>query len=138
MEIKQFIFQSYWFCGLQVSFYIFGVLALYGKTLEGWIAFGIRCTRFWNYVELFWNSLDNAPSSIVFYLEINVEVEVGVHDIRSQFTPRKPPTWRTKYLSSSDTLSSSDWVAVRGGCWANHVERMSANRLPKIVNNNKE
>ena len=43
-------------------------------------------TRLWNYVELFWNSLDNAPTSIVFYLE--VEVEVGVHDIGSRFTPR--------------------------------------------------
>ena len=39
-------------------------------------------------MELFWNSLENAPSSIVFYLEIKVEVEVGVHDIRSRFTPR--------------------------------------------------
>ena len=45
-------------------------------------------TRLWNYVQLFWNSLDNAPSSIVFYLEMKVEVEVGVHDIRSWFTPR--------------------------------------------------
>ena len=44
--------------------------------------------RLWNYVELFWNSLDNAPSSIVFYLEMKDEVEVGVHDIRSRFTPR--------------------------------------------------
>ena len=39
-------------------------------------------------MELFWNSLDNAPSSIVFYLEMKVEVEVGVHDIRSWFAPR--------------------------------------------------
>ena len=39
-------------------------------------------------MELFWNSLDNAPSSIVFYLEMKVEVEVGVHDIKSRFTPR--------------------------------------------------
>ena len=55
---------------------------------EGWTAIGIRCTRLWNYVELFWNSLDNAPSSIVFYLEMKVEVEVGVHDIiRSWFIP---------------------------------------------------
>ena len=30
-------------------------------------------------MELFWNSLDNAPLSIVFYLEMKVEVEVGVH-----------------------------------------------------------
>ena len=44
--------------------------------------------RIWNYVEFFWNSLDNAPSSIVFYLEMKVEVEVGVHDIRPRFTPR--------------------------------------------------
>ena len=44
--------------------------------------------RLWNQVELFWNLLDNAPSSIVFYLEMKVEVEVGVHDIRSRFTPR--------------------------------------------------
>ena len=51
-------------------------------------AIGIRCTPLWNYVELFWNSLDNAPSSIVFYSEMKVEVEVGVHDIRSWFTPR--------------------------------------------------
>ena len=41
-----------------------------------------------NYVELFWNSLDNAPSSIVFDLEMKVELEVGVHDIKSWFTPR--------------------------------------------------
>ena len=27
-------------------------------------------------LELFWNSLNNAPSSIVFYLEMKVEVEV--------------------------------------------------------------
>ena len=44
--------------------------------------------RLWNYVELFWNSLKNAPSSIVFYLETNVEVEVGVLDTRSRFIPR--------------------------------------------------
>ena len=55
---------------------------------EGWTAIGIRCTHLWNYVELFWKSLDNAPSSIVFYLEMKGEVEVGVHDIRSWFTPR--------------------------------------------------
>ena len=48
--------------------------------------FGIMCTLLWNYVELFWNSLDNIPSSIVFYLEM--KVEVGLHDIRSRFTPR--------------------------------------------------
>ena len=41
--------------------------------------------RLWNYVELFWNSLDNAPSFIVF---LEMKVEVGVHDIRSRFTPR--------------------------------------------------
>ena len=40
----------------------------------------------WNYVELFWNSLDNA--SIVFYSEMKVELEVGVLDFRSRFTPR--------------------------------------------------
>ena len=32
--------------------------------------------------------LDNAPSSIVFDLEMKVEVGVGVHDIRPWFTPR--------------------------------------------------
>ena len=37
--------------------------------------------RLWNSVELFWNSLDNAPSSIFFYLEMKVEVEVGVHEL---------------------------------------------------------
>ena len=55
---------------------------------EGWTAIGIGWTCLWNYVKLFWNSLDNAPSSIVSYLEMKVEVEVGVHDIRSRFTPR--------------------------------------------------
>ena len=45
--------------------------------------------RLWNYVKLFWNSLHNAPSSIVLYLEMKVEVEVGVHDIRSRVTPRE-------------------------------------------------
>ena len=30
-------------------------------------------------MELFWNSLNNAPSYIVFYLEM----KIGVHDIRS-------------------------------------------------------
>ena len=54
---------------------------------ERWTATGIRCTSRWNYVELFWNSLDNAPLSIVFYLKMKVDVEVGVHDIRSRFTP---------------------------------------------------
>ena len=33
--------------------------------------------RLLNYVELFWNSLDNTPSSIVFYLEMKMEVEVA-------------------------------------------------------------
>ena len=55
---------------------------------EGWTAIGIRCTRLWNYVELFWNSLSNARFSIVFYLEMKVEEEVGVQVIRSRFTPR--------------------------------------------------
>ena len=45
--------------------------------LEGWTGIGIRCTRLRNYVELFWNALDNAPSYIVFYLEMEVD------DIRS-------------------------------------------------------
>ena len=52
---------------------------------EGWTAIGIRCTLS---LELLYNSLDNGPSSIVFYLEMKVEVEVGVLDIRSHFTPR--------------------------------------------------
>ena len=43
-------------------------------------------------MELFWYSLDIAPLSIVFYLEIKVEVEVGVHDIRSRFTLRQKLT----------------------------------------------
>ena len=42
--------------------------------------------RLWNYVDLFWNSLINTLSSIVFYLAM--KVEVGVHDIRSRTTPR--------------------------------------------------
>ena len=42
--------------------------------------------RLWNYVELLWNSLDNDPLPIV--LEMKVEVEVVVHDIKSRFTPR--------------------------------------------------
>ena len=70
--------------------------------------------RFWNFVELFWNSLDNAPSTIVFYLEMKVEVEVGVHDIRSRFTPRvilierafrkELPILYKKYLVTSTIL----------------------------------
>ena len=52
--------------------------------------------RLWNYVELFWNSLDNTPSSIAFYLEMKVEVEVGVRDIKSRFTPRGQPSPQTK------------------------------------------
>ena len=32
--------------------------------------------------------IDNAHSSIDFYLEMKAEVEVGVHDIKSRFTPR--------------------------------------------------
>ena len=47
--------------------------------------------RLWNYVELLWISLDNAPLSIVIYLELKVEVEVGVHDIWSRFTPQFNP-----------------------------------------------
>ena len=43
-------------------------------SVEGWTAIGIRCTRLWN-------SFNNAPSSIVFYLEMKVEVEVGVPDL---------------------------------------------------------
>ena len=38
-------------------------------------------------MELFCNSLDNAPSSIVFYLEIKVEVEVGVYTILGRDSP---------------------------------------------------
>ena len=52
---------------------------------ESRLEFGVHV---FNYVELFWNSLDNGPSSIVFYLEIKVEFEVDVHDIRPRFTPR--------------------------------------------------
>ena len=74
---------------------------------EGWTAIVIRCTRFLNYVELFWNSLDNAPSSIVFYLEMNVEVEVGVHDIRSRFTPRLPSSSRSLRKSRVPDPSST-------------------------------
>ena len=47
---------------------------------EGGNTIGIRCTRLCNYVEFI-----NVPSSIVFYLEM--KGEVGVHDIRSLFTP---------------------------------------------------
>ena len=61
---------------------------------------GVR--RLWNYVELFWNSLDNAPSSIVFYLEKKVEVEVGEHDIRSRFTPRTSIRSFTLKISQKD------------------------------------
>ena len=57
---------------------------------------------------LFWNSLDNAPSSIDFYLEIKVEVG---HDIRSRFPPRrnliegdKKKVLNKKYLTSKNAL----------------------------------
>ena len=45
---------------LELGVHVFGIM---------WYYFGIR-------------------SSIVFYLEMKVEVQVGVHDIRSRFTPR--------------------------------------------------
>ena len=51
----------------------------------------LRVHVFVNYVELFWNSLDNL---FVFYLEIKVEVEVGVHEIRTWFTPSLRPSSR--------------------------------------------
>ena len=63
----------------------FGPWSIY--VYEGWTGIGIRCTLLWDYVELFWNSLDNASSSIVFYLEMKVEAELGVQDIRSRFIP---------------------------------------------------
>ena len=31
----------------------------------------------------------------------------------------------------------ADWVGVRRKCWADHVEKMPANRLPKIVRDNR-
>ena len=34
---------------------------------------------------IMWNYFGIYPSSIVFYLEMKVKVEVGIHDIRSQF-----------------------------------------------------
>ena len=40
-----------------------------------------------DYVELFWNSLDNAPSSIVFYLEMKVVVEVDMYTILGRSSP---------------------------------------------------
>ena len=60
--------------------------------LEGWTAIGIRYTPSLKLcgiiLETFRNSLDNALSSIVFYVEMKVEVDVGVHDIGSRITPR--------------------------------------------------
>ena len=60
------------------------VIGTNGKTFQRGV------NRDWNEVytvlELFWNSLDNAPLSIVFYVEM--KMEVGVHDIGSRFTPR--------------------------------------------------
>ena len=54
-------------------------------------------------MELVWNSLDNAPSSIVFYLEMKVEAEVGVHDIRSRFTPRLLPSLQVRHFYSGQS-----------------------------------
>ena len=34
-----------------------------------------------------WNSLDNVPSSIVFYLEMKLKLEVGVHTILGRGSP---------------------------------------------------
>ena len=59
------------------------------RHFENFQSFSLRlsnCPGFTASLELFWNSLDNAPSSIVFYLEM--KMEVGVHDIRSRFTTR--------------------------------------------------
>ena len=79
--LKQLLCYKSWHYTFCILIWIF--------SFQGLTAIGIRCTLcLWNYVELFWNSLDNDPSSIVFYLEMKVEVEVGVHNIRSRFTPR--------------------------------------------------
>ena len=58
--------------------------SVFKKRGEPQLELGVH--RLWNYVELFWNSLDNALLSIVFYLEM--KVEEGVHDIKSRFTSR--------------------------------------------------
>ena len=36
----------------------------------------------------------------------------------------------------SEIQNTADWVGVRRKCWADHVERMPVNRLPKIVRDN--
>ena len=66
------------------NIYILYILVKY----EGEPRLELGVHRLWNNVELFWNSLDNAPPSIVFYLEMKVEVEIGVHDIRPRFITR--------------------------------------------------
>ena len=57
-------------------------------------------------MELFWNSLDNSPGPIVFYkyLEMKVEAEVGVHDIRSRFTPRGKYCNRSRFFILNEIL----------------------------------
>ena len=67
--------------------------------------------RLWNYVELFWNSLDNAPSSIAFYLEMKVEVELGVHNIRSRLTPQVYLSWNDQW--ALDTTLSVQLVTLQ-------------------------
>ena len=51
------------------------------------------------------NNLDNASSSIVFYLEMKVKVEVGVHDISSQFIPHK--------LSNKTRMKIFNWISLK-------------------------
>ena len=46
------------------------------------------------------------PSSIVFYLEVEVEVEVGVHDIRSRFSPRIFLMKKLRLFSASSSIGS--------------------------------
>ena len=67
--------------------------------------------RLWNYVELFWNSLDKAPSSIVFYLEM--KVEIGVHDIKSRFTSRFFPILKAALSESHFQYNAEVEQAVR-------------------------
>ena len=44
---------------------------------------------------------------------------------------------RTSGKELSKIQDIADWVDVRRKCWADHIERMSENRLPKIVRDNR-
>ena len=75
-------------------------------------AIGITCTPSLELRGIILEFIRNSPSSIVFYLEMKVEVEVGVHDIKSRFTPGYSPCAR---LNGQSDESACHLIGHLGG-----------------------